>query len=208
MWLRYPGDGLRDQGGKLGPVQTCPACRDTAQHGWLPPSTEQPQGVGRGEFCQGSDYMRVNLSKNSKLSLKKKKKRLHSALPWAYVNSSHSQTSRNVWGGKLFSSSEACLAPSRTAPTCNECAPGPLCTTYQADTCEPLPRKRTALYICIHLDTVITTTERQASLTGLLCWEGLGLSTLHMLHGSCSRTPFVVPLSLIDAIKTFQFIRR
>lgn len=95
---------------------------------WLASPINRAATGSAGEFCQGSDYMRVNLSKNLKLS--KKKKRLHSALPWAYVNSSHSQTSRNVWGGKLFPSSEACLAPSRTAPTCNECAPGPLCTTY------------------------------------------------------------------------------
>ena len=107
---------------------------------------------------------------NKQKMLKKKKKRLHSALPWAYVNSSHSQTSRNVWGGKLFPSSEACLAPSRTASTCNECAPDPPCTTYQADPCEPL-EDDDPLHLHTSRHRVLTTTRKQASLTGLLCLE-------------------------------------
>lgn len=136
------------------------------QYDWVHPSTEQPQGVGVRALPR-HDYMRVNLSKNSKLSLKKKK-RLHSALPWAYVNSSHSQTSRNVWGGKLFPSSEACLALSLMAPTCSDCAPGP---GYHLPSRHvwALPWKRT---IPLHLHSsrhgVLTTTKRQASQTELL----------------------------------------
>lgn len=42
------------------------------QYDWVHPSTEQPQGVGVRALPR-HDYMRVNLSKNSKLSLKKKK---------------------------------------------------------------------------------------------------------------------------------------
>lgn len=86
------------------------------------PNSQRGLGGVLPRCCPGQT--RVNLSRNSKLYSLKKKKKIYFTWSWAYVDSSHGQISRNVWGGKLYSSWSAWGDPCGP-PTVTFCIPAP-----------------------------------------------------------------------------------